>query len=383
MWRRHPGLILSPLIALLVLAAMTGRAQESSQARLESVKREILRLREDLDRLSRQRSGILLELARLEAQARLRDAELTRLELELEGTRLRLESERSRLETLDAQLGRREEALALRLRGLYRQGPLGHHRLLLAVERPGEVLDAARLVRQATVRDGRALAAFRRVREERARAERSLEERRRSLEAGESEAGAARRALAEALAGRRRMLRRIDRDREVREEALAELLEAEKDLSSLLAGLSPPGAAAPSLDMAKFRGLLDWPVEGRVTVPFGDQEHPRFRTAVPHPGLDLEAPHGRDVKAVFDGRVVFAEWFRGYGLTLILDHGGGYLSVYAHASVLLVEKGAEVVRGEVVAKVGDTGSLKGPYLYFEIRKDGKPEDPRSWLGPAR
>jgi septal ring factor EnvC (AmiA/AmiB activator) len=177
------------------------------------------------------------------------------------------------------------------------------------------------------------------------------------------------------------MLRRIDRDREVREEALAELLEAERDLSDLLAGLSPPGAAAPQLDMAKFRGLLDWPVEGRVTVPFGDQEHPRFRTAVPHPGLDLEAPHGRDVKAVFDGRAVFAEWFRGYGLTLILDHGGGHLSVYAHASVLLVEKGAEVARGQVVAKVGDTGSLKGPYLYFEIRKDGKPEDPRSWLGP--
>jgi septal ring factor EnvC (AmiA/AmiB activator) len=346
------------------------------------VKREIRRLREDLDRLSRQRSGILLELARLEAEARLRDAELTRLELELEGTRRKLESETSRLSVLDAELGQREQHLALRLRGLYRQGPLGHHRLLLAVDEPGQILDAARLVRQATLRDARALAEFREIREERARAERSLRERHRSLEAGESEAGRARRALAEALAGRRRMLRRIDRDRVVREEALAELLEAERDLSDLLAGLSPPGAAPPQLDMAKFRGLLDWPVIGRVTVPFGDQEHPRFRTAVPHPGLDLEARHGEDVRAVFDGKAVFAEWFRGYGLTLILDHGGGHLSVYAHASVLLVEKGQDVTRGEVVAKVGDTGSLKGPYLYFEIRKDGQPEDPLAWLGPA-
>lgn len=381
MWRRTSLPLLALALVLPVVPSASAPPRQAGRERLESVKREIRRLREDLDRLSRERSGILQELARLEARARLRDAELTRLELELEGTRLRLEQERSRLETLDTELGRREKALALRLRGLYRQGPLGHHRLLLAVDRPGQVLDAARLVRQATVRDGRALAEFRAVREERARAERSLTERRRSLEMGESEAGSARRALAEALAGRRHMLRRIDRDREVREEALAELLEAEQDLAKLVAGLSPPGTEPPRLDMARFHGLLDWPVKGRVTVPFGDQEHPRFRTAVPHPGLDLEAPQGRDVKAVFDGRVVFAEWFRGYGLTLILDHGGGYLSVYAHASVLLVEKGAEVVRGEVVAKVGDTGSLKGPYLYFEIRKDGRPEDPRTWLRP--
>ena len=82
---------------------------------------------------------------------------------------------------------------------------------------------------------------------------------------------------------------------------------------------------------------------------------------------------------MFDGRTVFASWMRGYGLTAIVDHGGGMLSIYAHASVLLTEPGERVRRGQGLGKIGDTGSLRGPYLYFELRIDGKPVDPESWL----
>ena len=77
--------------------------------------------------------------------------------------------------------------------------------------------------------------------------------------------------------------------------------------------------------------------------------------------------------------MVFSQWFRGYGLTVIVDHGGGWLTVYGHASALLVEKGEAVRRGQKIAVVGDSGSLRGPYLYFELRKDGRPVDPLGWL----
>jgi septal ring factor EnvC (AmiA/AmiB activator) len=82
---------------------------------------------------------------------------------------------------------------------------------------------------------------------------------------------------------------------------------------------------------------------------------------------------------VFDGRVVFAAALHGYGLTVVVDHGGGVVSVYAHAGVLLVEPGQEVARGQDLGRVGDTGSLRGPYLYFELRVAGKPTDPAAWL----
>ena len=109
--------------------------------------------------------------------------------------------------------------------------------------------------------------------------------------------------------------------------------------------------------------------------------HPRFKTRVPHPGLDIDAPDGTRIRTVFDGRVVFAAWMRGYGLTAIVDHGNGLLSIYAHASVLMVEPGDRLGRGEIIGAVGDTGSLRGAYLYFELREDGRPTDPGQWLRP--
>ncbi len=137
----------------------------------------------------------------------------------------------------------------------------------------------------------------------------------------------------------------------------------------------------PELDILQFRGLLDWPAEGEVSAGFGTFIHPRFKTKVPHPGLDIEGRNGDDIRSVFDGRVVFASWMRGYGLTAILEHGGGLLSIYAHASALLVEPGEEVLRGQLLGTIGDTGSLRGPFLYFELRRDGRPIDPAEWLRP--
>ena len=134
-----------------------------------------------------------------------------------------------------------------------------------------------------------------------------------------------------------------------------------------------------SRGMHKFKGLLERPGRGRVIAGFGTVVHPRFHTEVPHPGWDIEAPFGSDISSVFDGQVVFADWMRGYGLTAIVDHGGGVLSIYAHASVLLVQSGETVSAGETLGKVGDTGSLRGPFLYFELRIDGRPVDPQSWL----
>jgi len=107
--------------------------------------------------------------------------------------------------------------------------------------------------------------------------------------------------------------------------------------------------------------------------------HPRFKTEVPHPGIDIDAESGADIQSVFDGQVVFASWMRGYGLTAILDHGAGLLSIYAHASALLVEPGEQVLRGQRLGKVGETGSLRGPFLYFELRENGAAVDPTNWL----
>lgn len=127
------------------------------------------------------------------------------------------------------------------------------------------------------------------------------------------------------------------------------------------------------------RGKIPWPVSGTVISPFGKYKNPEFNAVVENNGIQIQAPTGTPFRAVAGGRVRFADWFKGYGKLVILDHGEGYYSLYAQASELNVSEGQEVVSGQVLGTVGDTSSLVGSSLYFEIRHNGVPKDPFRWL----
>jgi septal ring factor EnvC (AmiA/AmiB activator) len=118
-----------------------------------------------------------------------------------------------------------------------------------------------------------------------------------------------------------------------------------------------------------------------VTVGFGRVLNPRFKTVTVQNGIDIGAPAGAPVRAVAAGRVVHAGWFKGYGNLVIVDHGEGYHTLFAHLGAMQTAMGEEVDAGHALGTVGDSGSLKGPYLYFELRERGRPVDPRPWLSP--
>jgi septal ring factor EnvC (AmiA/AmiB activator) len=130
-------------------------------------------------------------------------------------------------------------------------------------------------------------------------------------------------------------------------------------------------ANAPALKV----GGLGWPLSGNLLARFGGRM-PDGRTSS---GVLIGAPAGSTVTAVADGSVVFSEWMTGYGLILIVDHGNGYMSLYAHNESLLRDAGDRVKRGDALAKVGTSGGQGTPALYFELRRNGQPVDPSSWL----
>jgi septal ring factor EnvC (AmiA/AmiB activator) len=131
-----------------------------------------------------------------------------------------------------------------------------------------------------------------------------------------------------------------------------------------------------------LRGKLPLPAAGHVEVAFGKLVHPKFNTVTVQKGLDIRAPAGAPVKALAPATVAWTGWLGGYGNLVVLDHGGGYHTIYAHLAEMLRPVGARVFPGEVVATVGDTGSLKGAYLYFEVRRRGLAVDPMPWVGAA-
>jgi septal ring factor EnvC (AmiA/AmiB activator) len=184
--------------------------------------------------------------------------------------------------------------------------------------------------------------------------------------------------LRAARGGKQDLLRGIRAREEVGQQALASLVQVEKDLVKLLESL--PGAGAiPSYGLPRFHGLLNWPVTGPVAIPFGNVRHPKFSTQVPHPGLEIACPDGETVHALFDGRVVFSSWFRGYGQMIVIDHGDEYLSIYGQLGDRLVGAGDEVRRDQAIARSGGEGTFGVTGLYLEIRHHGRPEDPQPWL----
>jgi septal ring factor EnvC (AmiA/AmiB activator) len=128
-----------------------------------------------------------------------------------------------------------------------------------------------------------------------------------------------------------------------------------------------------------IRGKIPWPVSGKIISFFGKNKSSQFKMVVDNSGIQINAAQGTPFRAVSGGTVRFADWFKGYGKLVILDHGGGYYSLYAQASELSVSEGQTVAAGQILGTVGDTGSLVGSSLYFEIRKNGVPQDPLHWL----
>ena len=371
-------------VAVIVLAsvgAVCSFASDEHEDRLRQTQQEIRRLRSDLEELTRLERGVLGELEKLGADLRLRAAEVREVSLRLEHIAEEVESLTRQLGELERAQQRRRRYLAFRLREMYKRGPEDSLRRIVGSEGLPIYLRALRYAAYLSERDARVLGEYREDGVKMTAARGALEEEQAGLTRTQAESEGAGMALERSRGSREALLDQIRTDAGKHREALAELESAANALTEIAAR---PGtsAVARALDVLKFQGLLDWPAAGEVSTGFGNVVHPKFRTVVPHPGLDIEADQGTNFGSVFDGTVMFASWLNGYGLTVLVDHGGNLISVYAHASVIVVEENEGVARGQMLGQVGETSSLRGPYLYFEIRLDGSPVDPVTWLRPG-
>jgi septal ring factor EnvC (AmiA/AmiB activator) len=162
------------------------------------------------------------------------------------------------------------------------------------------------------------------------------------------------------------------------ERAAEELRQAAKRLEKAIRSMSSSAFSSPGKGLV--RGRVSWPVQGPVRLGFGRQVDPEFGTETRRSGIEISSDRGESVSAVAPGRVLFAGWFRGYGQLVIVDHGKETVTVSGYLQEIRVEKGDLLQKGDEIGTVGETGSLSGPGLYFEIRHQGLPVDPRAWLG---
>lgn len=182
---------------------------------------------------------------------------------------------------------------------------------------------------------------------------------------------------------RKQILARIRSEKSLQEQAIDSLKNAALTLDRMVAELMESDSEKfgnPALtSFSSVKGLLKMPVQGKIINFFGPQTNSRFNVTVFRSGIDIQVEPGAVIQAVFTGRVMYADWFKGYGNLIIIDHGGSYYTVYAHLQELLKKTGDYVNTGEEIATVGDTALTEEPVLHFEVRHHGTPLDPMEWV----
>ena len=181
------------------------------------------------------------------------------------------------------------------------------------------------------------------------------------------------------------LLKKIRNEKSLELAAIASLKYSAKALDEKISRLHDDSVplekkegSQPELFM-DVKGLLMMPVKGKIIHFYGTYTDTRFKLVNFRSGINIKADRGEPVHAVFKGTTLYASWFKGYGNMIIIDHGEHYYTVYAHAEELFKKKGEPVEAGEVIATVGDSGSIEGPGLHFEVRYHGKPVDPMQWI----
>jgi murein hydrolase activator len=345
--------------------------------------------------LAAKETTLLGRLAELERQIELEGRALRAAQARLKVSSEKLARAERLVQEAEEGLQRATEALGPRLLARYKLGREGYLRFLLGSRSIGDILRRKRLYTALLASE---IAAMQELREKAAVAAAARDERKGAQqELAESAAAEQekRGSLEVRVAVQRRTLVGVQQEKAAHQQAIRELEEAAKALGARLEELGkrqPPkeatrpaaGARAPEPPIKTVKGKLLFPVEaGRVEERFGRTVDKRFGTVTLQRGVDIRSPEGTPVHAVHGGAVVHSGWFKGYGNLVILDHGAGWFSLYAHLGSLDRAVGEEVRRGDALGTVGDTGSLKGYYLYFELRDGQTPLDPEKWLGRQR
>ena len=378
------------LVATALLAQEAPNTSETSEdseeitlQKLEAIQKEIAALRAEANRLNTQENSILAQLAQFEVEYKMKTHEIELLELRQTKTEGDIQKLQQEYQQMEKNLQKQKEYLTRRLVEAYKLGQMNYLKLLLRANQSADLLRSYQYIAYLAKDDSRKVQNFRASMVDLEQTRLRLEQEKRNLDSLRADLQTAHDSLEVSRREKFRLLTSIRDEKSMHLSAMSDLRVAASQLQQFFAGAAPVPLSlnpenVPSL--LKQKGALDWPVTGRITRQFGVYRHPRFGTTTMSNGVEISAPEGSDVRAVFDGHVVFAEWFKGYGQSVILSHGDGYYTLYAHNSELLVQRGQAVHRAQNIARVGSTGVIEGtPSLYFEIRKKDQPVNPMEWL----
>jgi murein hydrolase activator len=372
-------LFFTGLIAALAYAASADRDLDGIKKKIELEKRV-------LSQVKKKESSVVESLSQVEIELERKNKQLKQSTSKLDFVVSEMHKKQAETVRLRESLEQRKTYLARRADALYRWQRGASPFMILSGDLSLSSLLKRKYYLQSTVAFDREMVQS--LNEQATRQEmltQELARKRQNVDAQRRELTEVKEAVQKEAQKKRELLASIRGEKESRQRALKDLEQAALRLQKMIEELSRRSAGKSSKEapagtgLESMRGKLEWPVKGQLIGGFGKTKHHEFSTDVFRKGLEIEAPVGEEIRAVEKGKIVFADRFSGYGKMLIIDHGDRYYTVYAHLSDFLKKSGDPVKRGEAVALVGDSESLVGSKLYFEMRKDGRSIDPTPWF----
>lgn len=386
--------VVSPVMVLMVNAS-------TPHEELRSVKQEIRKRQSLVNKTRKVEAAVSSELQEISRSLAAKETELKQLDRELSDVESGIARTEQEIRGATEEAQSRQRQIERRLVSLYKAGELGALRMFFSADSFPQMAENVRYMGAILEHDKRIFSEYRKKIEELGLLKKRFEAEAARKERLKGNIASKKKEIEAEKSKKTSHLTEVRQDRQSHEASLRVLQANASRLQSMLNRLEaqsrrraaqkqdrsaiqkgkplPELPPVPDRGFASQKGRMRMPVKGEVLETFGKHKHPEFNSYTFTKGLVIAAPIGSDIRAIYDGTVIFAEYFKGFGNMIIVDHGGGYFSLYAHASRISGKVGAEVNRGDVVGSVGDVDSTRGPVLYFEIRHQGKPVDPSGWV----
>ena len=339
---------------------------------LKDVKKELSLTKKKEKKIQGKESSILESLHTMETELYKKERELKQMEVQLNQTRERLHQTKNQITMLSKGMERTKEALFSRMTALYKMGRIPPEIFLLTSQPYVDLLRIDKYLRVIIDFDARLVDTYRYQMALKERYQEELTQDQFQWQQNISDVEKKKEEIKKVRERKRALLKSIQDQRVVYQKVIGELEERAKELQTLIGKLEQEKSlfAYGKPKYETLKGKLNPPVQGKVISFFKERGQN---------GIEIKAPIGTEIKAVLSGKILYADWFKGFGNVVIIDHGDHTFTVSAYCSQLLKKVGDTISQGDTIALVGSAGSLKGPCLYFEIRHRGRPQDPLNWI----
>ncbi|QXM05336.1 murein hydrolase activator EnvC family protein [Crassaminicella indica] len=361
------------IIALLITENTFALDVSSDKRKLNAINNQINKVQKELNDNKKKQKSLTTQINELDRKIDKQEKEISDIQTEINKTKKKIAKAKEELQEAEKNIHDKNDILNARLRVMYKNGDIGYAEVLLDSENIIDFLSNLDMIKKILQQDMDLLSYMKEQRDEIDKKKRNLETHKSSMD----------RMLKNMHQKQKELEVSRGEIRKVKEELLKNSKELEKQIDAMneYAKKIAEEIRRKQSGGKYIGGKLAWPAPGytRITSPYGYRIHPILKRRKLHTGIDIGIPYGKNIVAAGDGTVIKAGWYGAYGKAVMIDHGGGIVTLYGHNSRLVVKEGQKVKRGQVISKCGSTGYSTGPHLHFEVRKNGNPTDPIPWV----